>query len=302
MSRRKRDIEAEARVRGDSMEVFSALANDTRLAILFALAEAEQELDGPVSFSDLYKRVDIDDSGRFNYHLKTLTEHIVARSESGYELRYAGRLIYRAIKAGFYAGEQTLPPTPVDSTCVMCGANLVARYDDSRLAIECHECADLYYLVTLPPGALVDRTPDEVLRAADQHVRSDITLVSHGVCPYCSGTMTATRDRVSDSPTGNVYIHHFCVQCDQRIISTTVGELFLSHPAVVAFFFEHGVNLFDKPCWEIEFCVTDEFTSVSSDDPLQLTFEYALAGDVIRVSLDDELETVDVSVTTESAT
>jgi hypothetical protein len=93
-----------------------------------------------------------------------------------------------------------------------------------------------------------------------------------------------------------VYINHDCEQCEQRIISTTVGELFLSHPAVVAFCFDHDVDLFARPCWEIDICVSDEHTTVLSEQSLRIQFEHVLDGDTLRIVLDDHLDTVDVAV------
>jgi DNA-binding HxlR family transcriptional regulator len=63
------------------------LGDGTRLATLRAVAAAE----GPVSFSALRRTVGVDDSGRFNYHLRRLTGVYVERNEAGYTLLPAGR-------------------------------------------------------------------------------------------------------------------------------------------------------------------------------------------------------------------
>ena len=72
-------------------EVFATLGNDTRVDILRALLELGAD-EAAVSFTDLFERVDVDDSANFNYHLRHLTGHFVKRSDDGYEFRYpAGR-------------------------------------------------------------------------------------------------------------------------------------------------------------------------------------------------------------------
>lgn len=295
MTRRKYDAEAQERVADQSTALFSVLASETRIAILFALAEAERDEGGPVPFSEIYRRVDLRDSSKFNYHLKTLTERLVERTEDGYQLRYVGRLIYRAIKAGAYVADPVLEPTAVDSRCYKCNATLMASYGDGRLSIECPSCGDLSYRITIPPGALVDRSPDEFLEAADQHIRSDIALAGNGVCSSCAGRTEATLQEPPNAPTDNLYARHECVQCGQRILSTTIGELMLIEPAVIAFCFEHGVDLFANYCWEIGFCVSDEYITILSAEPWRAQFELVLDDDILRITLDDNFDVVETS-------
>lgn len=292
---RTRDDERE-RTRERAKDLFANLANETRIEILFALAEAERAEGRSVAFSRIYDRLDIRDSSKFNYHLKMLTENLVRRTDDGYELRYVGRLIYRAIKAGEFVDEEVLEPTRIDSECARCGETLTAQYVDGRLLVSCEACSDIAYRITVPPAALADRTPEEFLRAADQQIRSDITLAANRVCSYCSGKTTPSLSGPTDGPTDNVYVDHRCEHCRQRVLSTTIGELFLSHPLVVAFCIERGVDLTATPCWEIDFCVTDEFTSVVAEDPWRVRFEYPIEGETLQVTLDDRLETVAHSI------
>lgn len=70
----------------DPAEALSVLADETRLAILRALADADE----PLSFSRLRERTGISDSGRFSYHLRQLCEYFVRDTPEGYELGHAG--------------------------------------------------------------------------------------------------------------------------------------------------------------------------------------------------------------------
>jgi hypothetical protein len=63
------------------------LGNETRIAILRAIASADEER---VPFSTLRERVGVDDSGQFNYHLNKLAGRYVRRTADGYALRQAG--------------------------------------------------------------------------------------------------------------------------------------------------------------------------------------------------------------------
>lgn len=65
----------------------SLLSNETRIAILRVLASADEEV---VPFSTLRKRVGVEDSGQFNYHLNRLAGHYIHHTTDGYALCQAG--------------------------------------------------------------------------------------------------------------------------------------------------------------------------------------------------------------------
>lgn len=81
----------------DPTNALTALGNETRVAILQTLAEA----DDPLPFSELRQRAGVDDPGRFNYHLSMLREYFVREVDGGYALRHAGsRIVATAGIAG----------------------------------------------------------------------------------------------------------------------------------------------------------------------------------------------------------
>ncbi len=67
-------------------DALAVLGDETRIAILRVLADAEE----PLAFSQLRRRAGIDDAGRFNYHLSELREYFVREADGGYALREAG--------------------------------------------------------------------------------------------------------------------------------------------------------------------------------------------------------------------
>lgn len=97
-------------------DALSVLGDETRIAILRALAEAE----GPLTFTDLRERVGIRDTGRFNYHLTKLCEHFVRDTRDGYELGHAGS---RVIAAAGVETEAVVEPqaSDPDGECPVCG-------------------------------------------------------------------------------------------------------------------------------------------------------------------------------------
>lgn len=77
---------------GEPSDALTVLADETRIAILRALADAE----GALAFSELRRRAGVDDAGRFNYHLSKLREYFVREVDGGYALRHAGSRVVAA--------------------------------------------------------------------------------------------------------------------------------------------------------------------------------------------------------------
>jgi hypothetical protein len=104
----------------DPTDALEVLGDETRAAILRALAEAEE----PLAFSELRRRADVRDPGRFNYHLSKLREYFVREVDGGYALRDAGSRVVAA--AGVAAGSAAEPDIVDDSadsepsTCPVC--------------------------------------------------------------------------------------------------------------------------------------------------------------------------------------
>lgn len=83
----------ETRQRAGGLDALEALANEHRIAILRALADA----DDPLTFTELREAIDMADTGQFNYHLTQLLGRFVRERQGGYELGHAGeRLIVLA--------------------------------------------------------------------------------------------------------------------------------------------------------------------------------------------------------------
>lgn len=94
----------------DLTDPLAALADETRIDILRALADA----DGPLSFTELHDRTDVRDSGRFGYHLRKLASYFVRETPEGYELGHAGERVLAA-------GEAAVDPDPAVESCPVCG-------------------------------------------------------------------------------------------------------------------------------------------------------------------------------------
>ena len=272
----------------DPAEAFALLGNEIRIDILRALWDA----DCPVSFSDLHRRVDVDDSAQFNYHLGKLTDHFVRRTDDGYEFRHAGEKVVCSIFAGTLT-DRVRTEFPVEGECHDCGGSLIADYEDEGMAITCTACPTDYGRYPFPPGGLSDRTPEEVMSAFNQRVRHLHCLAADGVCPECSGPVrTEIREDDENALDLKIRVDHRCTRC-RHVVRSPLGLSLLDHSLTVSFYDDHGVELPTEPYWTLAWCVTDEYTTVLSRDPWRVRIDIPLADDVLSVTLDGNLTVIE---------
>lgn len=271
-------------------EAFSLVGDGTRVRILEALWHVE---GGPVRFSTLYEMAETDNTAQFNYHLNRLEGHFVRKTDAGYELRTAGENVVRAIVAGSFNAHPRLDPFRTGDDCTQCGGVLVATYDDEQLAIDCRSCGRKHGEYSFPPGGLLGREDDEVLTAFDQRVRHLHCLAKDGVCPECSGRMRTELVRGGDCCLDtDLHAEYVCEQCRHSLCST-IGLALLDQSPVVAFYRDHGVDLGTTPYWRLDWCVSDEYTTVRSTDPWRIDVSVRLRGEALTVTLDGQLRIVD---------
>lgn len=251
----------------------------------------------PVSFSELRRRVGTRDSGQFNYHLDRLRGTFVRETDSGYELRYPGALLYRTIAAGFFTSRAEVDPFETGSTCFDCGATLRAEYGDGTLEVGCPDCGREYQGTDFPPSGATHRSGEELLYAFDQYVRHQLLLLTRGICYWCTGQMAPEIQRRTDpglSSDGGeiVFITRTCEHCG-GFLFTLPGESVLYHPAVVSFFHGRGVDVTERPLWELEFISDPTRTTVHEEEPWRIGVTIACDGDEMEVVVDGTGEVVE---------
>ncbi|MFY4811202.1 DUF7351 domain-containing protein [Haloarcula sp. AONF1] len=274
----------------DPATAFSVIASETRLDILEALWRAD---DRPVRFSELFDAVELADSGQFNYHLQELTGQFVSQGPDGYDLRYAGSQVIRAVRAGTFTRTPDIDPFPVTGACTRCGGGLLAEYADEQFAIDCEDCGKAHGEYPFPPGGLVDRTTVEVATAFAERVRHLHCLAADGVCPDCAGRMGTEISRDGDCCLDvSVRAEFVCKQCRHELCSP-VGLTLLDNSRVAAFYDDHGVDLSSRPYWTLPWCVDDQYTSVEDTDPWRLAVRIPLAEAELTAYLDGDLQPVE---------
>ena len=313
-------LEAAAGAAGHrATEAFSILRNETRLAILLALWEAYEPFgaENAVPFTELRERVGIPQGGQFSYHLEQVIGHFVRNTDGGYELRRAGHKLVQTVIAGTGIEEPTLEPTELDVDCFLCGAPTMVTYQDEWLYWICTECDGKFECDDVPGGTLAggafdpagftDRRPAEMLNA----VWTGGLLHSGlgGVCDACSGPMEGWLHVCDDHTTEGVcrscgwrdavVARFLCAVCKQHH-QMVPWWLVINHPAVVAFYYDHGVPLqyedgvSFQPRVELNLQAQHEQELISEDPPLvRVTIQHE--GDKIQLTMDEHLNVIDVT-------
>lgn len=290
-----------------AVDSFSVLANETRLSILLTLWEAQYGAKGPdsLAFSELRERVGMRDSGQFNYHLETLTDRFIKKTEVGYGLTYGGARFIRTILAWEPADSPTIEPTKLDRHCPFCGAPIEISYSEEFVAVDCTQCKGFGSAIDgalqkgpLPPAGVVGRTPDEVLLIAVIYHLHLTDPMLKGVCPECTAPVERRLRCCSDHDASD----GSCTACGSRFLGTIpmhcqncyapnlapVWNLVMQHPAVISFFYDRDIELWKDP-WEGLFTngANAEEVPVNDGEGIRLTF--AAAGDNISVDVQEDL-------------
>lgn len=290
---------------------FAVLGDETRLAILLALGRA----DDPLAFSALFDRVEYDTTANFSYHLEKLLGHFVRETDDGYALRRVGERVVEAVLSGAVTESPSLDRTPVDEPCFRCGGTMEVSYREEAVGLYCPDCGgtrgsgsetaawsvgtdgDILGHVYLPPAGVRDRSPAELLGAAEVWSVAAAHARSRGVCPRCSAPVEHEIRVCDDHDAGDGR----CETCDQRFAVTVLERCrncifamssiatirLLASPELMRFMIDHGVD----PMAPEGFHVSNlEREVVDSRDPFEARFTFTADDETITLTVDDDLE------------
>ncbi len=286
----------------DASDAFARLGSETRLRILRALADAET----PPTFTELFETTDEETTAGFAYHLRQLVGHYVEKRDETYHLTYAGRQVARALLAGTYTERIDREPESIDGTCPVCDDEaLEATCADNRVTVACTECDTVLLTLPFPPSGARGRSTAELLDAFDSHHRSRVGLVADGVCPDCAGRAVGRieyadsgsvprgevdTDPDADTDTDRPVLAVSCADCPFSLHApVTLGVV--DHSAVVAFYDDHGIEVRDRPIWNLG---TEWRESVLSTDPWCVRVSTRIDGDELDLLVGDGPTVVDV--------
>lgn len=309
-------------VDGRATEALSLLGDETRVAILLALWEAYRpplDEDGPLSFSELYDRVDIRDSGRFNYHLDKLRDHYIQKTDDGYKLRPFGLKLVQTVLGGV-GRDVSLERSEIDVPCPLCDGVTAVTYYDGRLYHFCTECPGggtgregapegMLFAEQLQPAGLSNRSAEEVFAAGRFGLNQIQTMLAGGLCPRCSGAVETAvhvcEGHVEDDDgpcpaCGNrsaMRVQWTCSVCKNDGFRSPNGVVLL-HPAVIGFYHDHGLDVGGYPSNDFETCKRamrlDHDQELLSTEPVRILVTVRYGGDELRLTLDGAMAVVDI--------
>lgn len=274
-------------VRRASMDAFELLAEETRADVLRALAAHQRDhpRDPVLSFSELRERAGVADSGNFNYHLGKLEGRFVQKTADGYALTPRGVRLAALAVAGFEDPDFD-GPEPVGAGCPACEEPLAVAYEEGMVAVACGNDHVFPRSFMRPPGA--DRDPQDLARVASVLGRQTAERVAAGVCPVCDGRVEVSPGDLGTEVVPLTYTGT-CVDCGTPVsvppefVASTVS-------AVVAFWYDRGVDVDDTPVWELP--LWDAATTTRDGDEVTVVLE--CAGDQLAVTFDDGANVVAV--------
>lgn len=268
-------------------EAFAILADSNRFDIIRVIADASEDT---LPFNDLYDRSNFDDSGQFNYHLKKLVGPFLRKTEDGYHLRHAARIVYRLAVSGLLSDRGEAELTTVEGPCVQCGAGqLIAVYEGDRFWIRCDDCGRRATVAPFPPRALTNYDPDRVPAAFDRYTMGTVVRAAENVCPWCASALSASLESAdSNWPAVDWVIRRECDHC-QGWIYTRVRDILRLHPAVISFYHQHNVDILGSSFWNTEVVMAEEISIVTDTDEWLATVTLTYDGDAIKLGIADDM-------------
>jgi transposase-like protein len=165
------------------------------------------------------------------------------------------------------------------------------------------------------PAGLTHRTPEEVFVAGTIEYLQAVKLLIRGVCPECSGAIRKSLQICDshDAQAGELCpdcgtsvrggwnearVSYVCSVCKHSASYPAWAAIF-DHPAVVAFYHEHGFDMtygLDDPevCGRLFDRLKKEQTLVS-DDPVRIRVTVTCDGAELYLTLDGDLAVVDIA-------
>ena len=278
-------------------DIFRLLADDIRVEILRAVAIAQYELEGvgsgavELAFSEIYERVDVENTSKLSYHLGELTGTYLRKGEDGYSLSHAGERIVRFILSGNYEQPRSFGPEPVDGVCVFCGEEaLEASLSHQFFRIDCAACERQVTGQPITPAQVETRDGDALVRSVKLRSAEDARQVRRGMCPECGAQLSADVVEVPESPLPDAdpfVVTSACEACLREYNSPLTYSV-VYHPASVAFHWDRGVDVTARGIWEFHEHVHEgRWTSERvASDPDEYEVVLRHGDDAVRLHLD----------------
>jgi len=298
---------------------FAVLGNEIRLDIIRVLwqADATHEYDDAsdtadtISFSELRRQVDIDDNGKFNYHLSQLAPHFIRQTDDGYRLSGAGKQIARTVIAVTGTDELDFS-ADLKQDCPLCGALMAATYEDQWLRISCTECDGLFgdkapegavFFSSYPAAGLADRSLEEAFATGFYRCMLDITYMMRDLCRECAGPLSASISVCDTHRTGEgdpcsncgtrfpVWAEMRCDTCGfaKRL---PVEAFAMGLTPVIGFLDDEGLDVLAPTFDEIVDLLQNRVETTVMEEPFRVSVAIEGEAGRLSISLDEDMNVV----------
>lgn len=279
-------------------DVFQQLADENRLDILrtVAVAQNEERTTGvaKLSFSDIYDRVDIDDTAKLSYHLGELTGTFLRKHDDGYAFTHAGEQLVRFVLSENYRHPPDIGPIETEGACQFCGEHrLRATLEDQYFMMYCSACDRPAYAYRVRPAQARSYTGDDLIEAVIQEQAGDLVKARRGVCPDCAGALVREVIAMENQPVSQELSVSFatayeCQEC-LRFLSVPLPIAAAYHPESISFHWEHGVDVLETGLWEFNRYLADGqwTTEQVGTDPAEYRVDLNHRNSSLRLFLDE---------------
>jgi uncharacterized protein YuzB (UPF0349 family) len=258
----------------DSSEAFSLVASETRFAVLQALWDLTAGTEtSTVSFAQLRRESDVDDSGQFNYHLDQLTPQFV-----------------RKVDGEYTDLETTMEPRPVGD-CPECDGTVVLGYEDGHMVVDCRGCETRVADMQAPPVLVATADPEELPELLGKHLLTEIQRMNRGFCLHCGGPLEGHVERDDDGRLRDSWNVSFTCQVCGHVSYSLVSGTVADHPAVVSLLHEAGIDIRETPLWDVD-PILDATERIGDEEPLRVETTIGTDHAALTLTLDADLDVV----------
>lgn len=245
------------------------------------------------AFGELRSQMETDvQPSQLHYHLQQLVGHFVEKTGSGYHVSPVGIQLFLALRSRAFDRQQDRLSVDANFDCHYCQTPVKGTFENGWAKIVCLNCEHRY--VEDPLDIPLRPHVDEV--TALSHFRKYRALrnllIARGVCPSCVHSLNAVYHSDEDNHPYKVHIDQSCDLCS-RMWTQSVGSALLADLGLIAFCYDHGVDVFSTPWWELEFAATDEHVTVHSTDPWEVALEVTFDGDTLELVVDGALNVLE---------
>jgi len=282
-----------AREYADSADL---LGHELRVEILLALGIGKMDSSNRPSivkmpYADLMDAVQAQDSGRFNYHLNELRGSLVMKQDGEYMLTPHGLAAVGTIIGTDRDQHRDLGE--VDFNCPLCDATISAAYDSGAVVFQCQDDTEdpsldgsHRFSVLVPTPGATSRSREEILQLARSKARQNIKLTTQGICPSCRGRFEWLE---TPATLGADQLRSYRGECEVcgYVRMTSPGVLALTDPAVISFFQQQGINVYQRFMWNIGYLPADQRQLVAENQSGLVRVTYRVGCDSLTAVLDE---------------